>query len=85
MSLQQRIGQAWAQSMVGKTIDVLVDGIDEDGNYYGRSEFDAPSIDSQVILSHPDDPAIPALAVGQMRSVSISDSITFDLVGYPVS
>lgn len=85
MSLQQRIGQAWARSMVGKTIEVLVDGIDEDGNYYGRSEFDAPSIDSQVILSHPDDPSVLPLEVGQMRPVRISGSITFDLVGYPVA
>lgn len=85
VSLQQRIGKAWARSMVGKTIEVLVDGIDEDGNYYGRSEFDAPSIDSQVILSHPEDSNVPAIEVGQMRSVKISDSITFDLVGYPVS
>ena len=85
VALQQRVGQAWARSMIGKTIDVLVDGLDEDGNYYGRSEFDAPVIDSQIILSQPDTVHVPALKVGQMRSVEITDFITFDLVGHPVA
>lgn len=85
VALQQRVGQSWARAMLGKTIDVLVDGIDEDGNYFGRSEFDAPVIDSQVILAEPDSADVPALAVGQMRCVKITGNITFDLVGHPVA
>eukprot|EP00892_Ulva_mutabilis_P007495 jgi/Ulvmu1/5117/UM021_0134.1 len=84
VALQQRVGQTWARGMLGKTIDVLVDGMDEDGNYYGRSEFDAPLIDSQVILTPSDRADCPALEVGQMRSVKVTDHITFDLVGHPV-
>jgi tRNA A37 methylthiotransferase MiaB len=85
VSLQQRIGEVWARSMVGRTLDVLVDGVDEDGVMVGRTEYDAPDIDHQVLLTDSDDPTVPRLEAGQMRKVTITDNITFDLVGMPVA
>lgn len=84
VSLQQRIGEDWARSMVGKTLPVLVDGVDEEGIMIGRTQWDAPDIDNQVLLTDSTDESIPRLEAGQMRQVHISDNITFDLIGQPV-
>jgi ribosomal protein S12 methylthiotransferase len=32
IALQQRVGERWARSMVGRTLDVLVDGREDDGD-----------------------------------------------------
>lgn len=46
---QQEILEEYNKSMEGKIIKVLVEGFDdESGCYYGRSEADAPEIDSTV-------------------------------------
>lgn len=84
VALQQRIGEVWAKSMIGKTLEVLVDGADEEGVMIGRTQYDAPDIDNQVLLTDSGVAAIPPLEAGQMRMVEITDHITFDLVGQPV-
>ncbi|HPN06888.1 MAG TPA: TRAM domain-containing protein, partial [Hyphomonadaceae bacterium] len=43
------IADAYAQEQVGKTIDVLIDEVDEDGAT-GRSKADAPEIDGNVFI-----------------------------------
>lgn len=87
VSLQQSIGEDIAKSMVGKTIQVLVDGDDEEqeGIMVGRTQGDAPDIDHAVLLNNNDDPDVAPLQAGQIRDVHITGNITFDLVGYPVS
>jgi hypothetical protein len=42
VSIQQRISEGFAASLVGSTLDVLVDAIDEDGGFIGRTQWDAP-------------------------------------------
>lgn len=86
IALQQRIGSRAARAMVGKTLTVLVDSYDDEqeGVLIGRTQGDAPDIDNVVLLTDSDDASVPPLEVGQLRSVLISDSITFDLVGHPV-
>ena len=51
MALQAEISAARLQAKVGREIDVLVDGFDEEGYLVGRSEADAPEIDGKVYLS----------------------------------
>ena len=49
LELQAPIMEAFCQSFVGKTIDVLCEGFDEESqNYYGRCYADSPDIDGQV-------------------------------------
>jgi ribosomal protein S12 methylthiotransferase len=50
MALQAELSDARSKSMIGKTIDVLIDEVDEDGAV-GRSKADAPEIDGEVFLS----------------------------------
>ncbi len=49
MALQQEISAARLQAKVGRTIEILVDSVDEQGAV-GRSSADAPEIDGRVFL-----------------------------------
>lgn len=51
MQVQEKISRAKLKRKIGKTIDVLVDGTDEEGLLVGRSKADAPEIDGKVYLS----------------------------------
>ena len=47
-------------------LDVLVDGFTEDGDIYGRTQWDAPDIDPIVFLNPPEggfSEAVPPLEV----------------------
>jgi ribosomal protein S12 methylthiotransferase len=47
----------------------------EDGNYVGRTEWDAPEIDNEVFITAP----AGRLSIGQFVDVTISDATEFDL------
>ena len=49
MAVQSEIANARAQAMIGQTIDVIIDEVDEDGAV-GRSKADAPEIDGSVFI-----------------------------------
>ena len=78
MATQQPIAFAHARAQVGRTLPVLVEGVDEEGVAYGRTPYDAPEIDCQVILagSAPVDPG-----VGTLVQARITDTEDYDLVG----
>lgn len=80
ISLQQRIGEDWARSMMGRELDVLVDGYTEDGEIYGRTQWDAPDIDNIVFIATPaEGSAVPPPEVGQMRLCKVVGRSIFDL------
>ncbi|KAI8463285.1 MAG: hypothetical protein J3K34DRAFT_381047 [Monoraphidium minutum] len=79
VSLQQRISEGFAQSLVGRTLEVVVDGVDEDGGYVGRTQWDAPDVDPIVFLAEAEDPAVPRLEVGQVRLCRVDGASIFDL------
>jgi ribosomal protein S12 methylthiotransferase len=72
MELQQGISLAKNQAMVGKTLNVLVEG-HGDGLTLARSYRDAPEIDGYVILEG-DAP------IGEMVPVRITGAMNYDLV-----
>jgi ribosomal protein S12 methylthiotransferase len=59
LSLQEQMARAKMQSLVGSTLQVLIEGIDEDGRMLGRSQYDMPEIDRVIrlpqCLTHPGD------------------------------
>ncbi|KAG1661709.1 hypothetical protein FOA52_002045 [Chlamydomonas sp. UWO 241] len=84
--LQQRIGEGFAESLIGREIDVLVDGFNDDGFLIGRTEWDAPDVDPIVFLSEPKDGSgIPAMEVGQIRRCRVDGNSLFDLEAHPVA
>ena len=54
LELQAPIMDAFCEGFVGRTLDVLCEGYDEEsGMYYGRSYADSPEIDGQVLFDGP--------------------------------
>ena len=77
-TIQSAIMDSYNQAMMGKTLDVLVDGYDEEyGQYYGRSYADSPEIDGRVWLATQED-----LSEGNFVKVCIDGMIDGDLSGY---
>ena len=76
MALQQKISDAHNRSMIGKEVKVLVEEFTEDGRYAGRTQWDSPDVDCQVIFES-EEPVEP----GEFVHVQITDSDEFDLFG----
>jgi ribosomal protein S12 methylthiotransferase len=75
MELQQNISLQINQSFVGKTLDVLIEGYDEEqGISIGRSYRDAPEIDGMIFI---EGDAI----VGEIVPVRITGAMAYDLTG----
>lgn len=76
MLAQQPIAFAHAQAQVGKRIQVLVEGLDDDERVIGRSPYDAPEIDPHVVLE-----GEGSVAVGDLITVEVTGTEDYDLVG----
>ncbi|GMT44516.1 MAG: ribosomal protein S12 methylthiotransferase RimO [bacterium] len=76
MQLQQQISLELNNEKVGKTFKVLIDK-KEDGFYVGRTEFDSPEVDNEVLI-----PAEEAtLQTGEFYNIKITRSDFYDLYG----
>ena len=65
-------------SMIGKTLEVLVDGYDEEfEQFYGRTFADSPEIDGRVWIASPE-----PLHEGNFVMVTIDGVQDGDLAGY---
>jgi ribosomal protein S12 methylthiotransferase len=73
MSIQQNISLQINQAYVGKTLDILVEGYDNDLTI-GRSYRDAPEIDGLVF-------AEGRAEIGKIVPVKISGALAYDLTG----
>ncbi|MGY2732586.1 30S ribosomal protein S12 methylthiotransferase RimO [Sphingomonas sp. UYP23] len=80
MELTARISADKLQAKVGRTLDVIIDAVDEDGGATGRSKADAPEIDGEVFLRD-----AGHLKQGDIVAVSIEDADEHDLYGVPVA
>ncbi len=76
--LQSAIMDDYNAAMIGKTLEVLVDGYDEEQEqFYGRTFADSPDIDGRVWLATEESPSI-----GDFVWVKIDGCIDGDLSGY---
>lgn len=82
MRVQQRISAEVQASKVGQTMRVIFDR--QEGDFLvGRTEFDSPEVDPEVLVpihSLPETVA-PETLIGQFADVSITESDDFDLYG----
>ena len=76
MEAQEKISAARLAAKVGRTIEVLIDEIDDEGAI-GRSKADAPEIDGQVYINDPD----IQVKVGDIVRVTVTHSDEHDLWG----
>ena len=72
------ISAAKLAAKVGRTLDVLIDEVDDEGGATGRSKADAPEIDGSVFLR-----GARGAAQGDVVSVLIEDADEHDLYGVP--
>lgn len=76
MRRQLDISREINQAKVGNTIEVMVDEMDNEGAYIGRTVYDAPEIDNTVIFKSND-----KLSPGDMVRIHITDAFDYDLIG----
>jgi ribosomal protein S12 methylthiotransferase len=83
MSLQQSIVSRRRLGDVGSTVRVMVDGPSADSPFIvtGRTEGQAPDIDSVVVLSHVDPDLLPP---GRVIRARITGASGYDLVARPL-
>lgn len=79
MRRQLDISLAYNQKKIGAQLQVLVEGKEDDGSYFGRTEYDAPEIDNAVLFTSERD-----LKPGDFVNVLIEDAFDYDLVGVEV-
>jgi len=76
MRIQQNISAELSASKIGQQLKVIIDRIE--GEYYiGRTEFDSPEVDPEVLIKQTD----KELTIGNFYWVEITDSDEFDLFG----
>ena len=78
MEIQAEISARKQAERVGRTLECICDGIDEEsGMYLLRSKGDCPEIDGCVLT-----PGDVPLEIGAFYNVTVTDSDTYDLYGY---
>lgn len=75
MDLQADISNEKNQSMIGKTLKVVIDDVGEKHSV-GRTEYDSPEIDNIVNINQ-------ALKIGQFYNIKIESANEFELIGSP--
>ena len=58
---------------IGRTMDVLVEGCEEDGQLFGREQCQAPEVDGVTYIEE----GMP----GEVRSVRIIDTLLYEMEG----
>ncbi len=79
MEVQSQISWELNQEKIGKTFRCLFDRKDGE-HYYGRTEFDSPDVDNDVIV----DAKEYYIKIGEFIDIEIYDAGDFDLYGKPV-
>jgi ribosomal protein S12 methylthiotransferase len=75
MRIQQEISASINESRIGKVFRVLIDR-EDDEFYYGRTEFDSPEVDNEVLVRK-----AGSFDPGEFCMVRITHSDEFDLYG----
>ncbi|MBN2683013.1 MAG: 30S ribosomal protein S12 methylthiotransferase RimO [Bacteroidales bacterium] len=75
MDLQQNISESLNINKIGKSLKVLIDRKESD-YFVGRTEFDSPEVDNEVIIENSD-----KLKIGKFYNIKITGAQPFDLEG----
>ena len=74
MQLQQRISYKLNQKLIGKKLKVIIDRKHGE-NYYGRTEFDSPEVDNEIIIKGHN----KTIKVGDFIDVIVKNAKEYDL------
>lgn len=77
MAIQQEISSELSAAKIGRQMKVIIDRVE--GDYYiGRTEFDSPEVDPEVLIERNEE----QLIIGNFYQVEIVNSDDFDLCGH---
>ncbi len=79
MDLQQGISLELNRAKIGNTYKVLIDR-KESGNFIGRTEYDSPEVDNEVLL----DATKEYIGVGHFIQAKVTGAAEFDLIAESV-
>ncbi len=79
MMKQMEISLEGNRKKIGKTLDVIVDSMEEEGVYSGRTRYDAPEIDNSVVFT-----SNSVHKPGDIVPVEILEAYDYDLEGREV-
>ena len=79
MEVQRAISLRKNEALVGQTLRVLIDR-KEGGAFIGRTEYDSPEVDNEVIV-----PGEAEVRVGEFARVLVTDATEYDLHAVPVT
>ena len=75
MKIQSEISSRLNKEKIGKIIKCIIDRF-EDGYYIGRTEFDSPDVDNNVLIKSESG----HLRIGEFYDVKVNDSTEYDLI-----
>lgn len=78
MELQEEISLELNEAKTGKVFEVVIDSFNDD-YYIGRTEFDSPEVDPEVLI--PRDKCSEPLKIGEYYAVKINQAMPFELFG----
>jgi len=80
MDIQQQISAEIQQEKIGKVLPVIIDR--KEGDYWvGRSEYDSPEVDCEVLITPPSPLNKGDVKIGDIINVEITQAEEFDLYG----
>ncbi len=79
MALQEKISAEIQAEKIGREMRIIIDR-EEDEFYIGRTEFDSPEVDPEVLVKK-----TAPLKIGEFANVRIVDSLSFDLIAEPLA
>ncbi|MCB0665605.1 MAG: 30S ribosomal protein S12 methylthiotransferase RimO [Saprospiraceae bacterium] len=74
MEIQRQISLEHNEALVGSTLRVMIDR-KEGKNFFGRTEYDSPEVDNEVIIDAESD----YVRIGDIARVEITDATEYDL------
>lgn len=74
MSIQAQVSREVNENKVGQTLKVIIDRREGD-QFIGRTEFDSPEVDPEVVVSSTN------LTIGEFYNVKITGAEDYDLLG----
>lgn len=75
MEIQEGISLEINEQKLGKTLSVIIDR-EEDDYYVGRTEYDSPDVDPEVLVAKNE-----ILEIGQFYNMRVREALPFELIG----
>jgi ribosomal protein S12 methylthiotransferase len=76
MSMQKKVSKRLMKARVGQTCEVLIEGMEAEGLYYGRSYGEAPEVDGLIYVQ-----SSAPLETGKFVNTVITKAYDYDLLG----